>query len=166
MSSGGNPTGVYAYRDICASGLARGCKRVALTENAGDGGRGDFVIDSWRDSEETREALRDAVAREVMGWEVERIEWAYGGTTLVWHDSAGHPVLTRYSWQPDLRDAQAMEAVDQMLKLGFRFMMEVDEGSACVSFERGSAVSRIDHRDRRVAILRAALGAVSRNDAV
>ena len=120
------------------------------------------------DSEEARDALRDAVAREVMGWEVERIEWAYSGSTLVWHDSAGHPVLTRYSWQPDLRDAQAMEVADRMLELGFRFVMEAGEGSACVNatsrpivFERDSVSSRIDHRDRRIAILRAALGAVS-----
>ena len=113
------------------------------------------------DSEEARDALRDAVAREVMGWEVERIEWAYSGSTLVWHDSAGHPVLTRYSWQPDLRDAQAMEVADRMLELGFRFVMEAGEGSTCVNFERDSVSSRIDHRDRRIAILRAALGAVS-----
>ena len=121
------------------------------------------MSDFWCDSEEARDALRDAVAREVMGWEVERIEWAYSGSTLVWHDSAGHPVLTRYSWQPDLRDAQAMEVVDRMLERGFRFVMEAGEGSTCVTFERDSVSSRIDHRDRRIAILRAALDAVSGN---
>ena len=124
------------------------------------------MTDSWCDTEDARDALRDAVAREVMGWSVECIEWAYSGTTLVWHDSAGHPVLTRYSWQPDRRDAQAMEVVDRMLELGFGFMMGAGAGLAFVAFESGSTSTRIEHRDRRIAILRAALGAVSRNDAV
>ena len=119
------------------------------------------MTDSWRGSEDARDALRDAVAREVMGWKAERIEWAYSGTTLVWHDDAGHPVLTRYSWQPDRRDAQAMEVVDRMLELGFRFTMGAGEESTCASFERNSVCFRIEHRDRRIAILRAALGAVS-----
>ena len=119
------------------------------------------MTDSWRDSEDARDALRDAVAREVMGWKAERIEWAYSGTTLVWHDDAGHPVLTHYSWQPDRRDTQAMEVADRMLELGFRFTMGADDRSACVSFERDSVCFRIEHRDRRIAILRAALGAVS-----
>ena len=119
------------------------------------------MTDSCCDSEKARDALRDAVAREVMGWKVKRIEWAYSGTTLVWHDPAGHPVLTRYSWQPDRHDAQAMEVVDRMIELGFRFTMGVCEESARVSFDRDSVSSRIDHRDRRIAILRAALGAVS-----
>ena len=123
------------------------------------------MTDSCRDSEETRDALRDAVARVVMGWEAVRIEWAYSGTTQVWHDACGHPVLTRYSWQPDLRDAQAMEVVDRMLRLGFRFMMGAGEGTVCVTFERDSVSSRIDHHDRRIAILRAALGAASGNHA-
>ena len=85
------------------------------------------MTDSCCDSEEARDALRDAVSREVMGWIVERIEWAYSDTTLVWHDTAGHPVLTRYSWQPDRHDAQAMEVVDRMIELGFRFTMGVCE---------------------------------------
>ena len=38
------------------------------------------------------------------------------------------PCSLRYSWQPDLRDAQAMEVVDRMLRLGFRFMMEAGGG--------------------------------------
>lgn len=124
------------------------------------------MTDSWCDSEDARDALRDAVAREVMGWEVERIEWAYSGTTPVWHDSAGHPVLTRYSWQPDRHDAQAMDVVDRMLELGFRFTMGAGAGLAFAVFESGSTSTRTEHRNRRIAILRAALGAVSRNDAV
>ena len=50
-----------------------------------------------------------------------------------------------------------------MLERGFRFVMEAGEGSTCVTFERDSVSSRIDHRDRRIAILRAALDAVSGN---
>ena len=123
------------------------------------------MTDSRGDSEEARETLRDAVAREVMGWRVERIEWAYSGTTPVWHDSGGLPVLTRYSWQPDRRDAQAMEVVDRMLELGFRFTMGAGAGLAFAAFESGSTTTRIEHRDRRIAILRAALGAVSRSEA-
>ena len=119
------------------------------------------MIDSWCDSEEARETLRDAVAREVMGWQVERIEWAYSGTTLVWHDREGLPVLTRYSWQPDQRDAQAMEVVDRMLALGFRFEMGAGSELAFAVFERAPTATRIEHCDRRVAILRAALKAVS-----
>ena len=124
------------------------------------------MTDSCCDSEEACDTLRDAVAREVMGWKVERIEWAYSGTTLVWHDAAGHPVLTRYSWQPDRHDAQAMAVVDRMLELGFRLMMGAGEGSAWVSFERDSVASRFVDRDRRIAILRAALCAVSGEDVI
>ena len=120
------------------------------------------MSDSWCDSEEAREALRDAVAREVMGWMVERLEWAYSGNTLVWHDSHGLPVITRYSWQPDLRDAQAMEVVDRMLELGFQFSMRAGEGFAVAVFDLGAAaVFRNNQRDRRIAILQAALQAVS-----
>ena len=119
------------------------------------------MTDSRGDSEEAREDLRDAVAREVMGWRVERIEWAYSGTTDVWHDTSGLPVLTRYSWQPDHHDAQAMEVVDRMLALGYRFAMGAERGIAFAAFDTGAAPTRIEHRDRRMAILRAALGAVS-----
>ena len=122
---------------------------------------GTVVTDSWSDSEEVRETLRDAVAREVMGWEALRIEWAYSGATDVWHDPNGLPVLTRYSWQPDHHDAQAMEVVDRMLALGYRFAMGAERGLAFAAFETGSAPTRIEHRDRRMAILRAALRAVS-----
>ena len=118
------------------------------------------MTDSWRDTEEARETLRDAVAREVMGWTALRIEWAYSGVTDVWHDPSGLPVLTRYSWQPDLRDAQAMEVVDRMLALGYRFAMGAERGLAFAAFETGPAPTRIEHRDRRMAILRAALRAV------
>ncbi len=122
---------------------------------------GTVVTDSWSDSEEDRETLRDAVAREVMGWEALRIEWAYSGATDVWHDPSGLPVLTRYSWQPDHHDAQAMEVVDRMLALGYRFAMGAERGLAFAAFETGAAPTRIEHRDRRIAILRAALRAVS-----
>ena len=119
------------------------------------------MTDSWGDTEEARAALRDAVAREVMGWTALRIEWAYSGATDVWHDTSGLPVLTRYSWQPDHQDAQAMEVVDRMLALGYRFAMGAERGLVFAAVETGSAPTRIEHRDRRVAILRAALGAVS-----
>lgn len=126
---------------------------------------GTVVTDSWSDSEEVRETLRDAVAREVMGWEALRIEWAYSGATDVWHDPSGLPVLTRYSWQPDCHDAQAMEVVDRMLALGYRFAMGAERGLAFAAFETEAAPTRIEHRDRRIAILRAALRAVSKGRA-
>ena len=119
------------------------------------------MTDSWCDSEEARKALRDAIAREVMGWKAERIEWAYSGNTLVWHDSHGLPVITRYSWQPDLRDAQAMKVVDRMLELGFQFSMRAGEGFAIAAFDPGAAAFHGNQRDRCVAILQAALQAVS-----
>ena len=119
------------------------------------------MIGSGGNSGEACEALRDAVARKVMGWKAERIEWAYAGTTLVWHDSDGVPMLTCYSWQPDLRDAQTMEVVDRMLELGFDFAMGAGEGLAFAAFGAGAASTRVEHRDRRIAVLRAALGAVS-----
>lgn len=121
---------------------------------------GAVVTDSWRDTEAVRETLRDAVAREVMGWTARRIEWAYSGTTDVWHDTSGLPVLTRYSWQPDCHDAQAMEVVDRMLALGYRFAMGAERGLSSAAFEIGSAPTRNEHPDRRIAILRAALRAV------
>ena len=122
---------------------------------------GTAVTGFRRDTEGGRETLRDAVARDVMGWKILRIEWAYSGTTEVWHDTGGLPVLTRYSWQPDRRDSQAMEVVDRMLDLGYRFALSAGDGPAIAVFESASASSRAEHCDRRVAILRAALEAVS-----
>ena len=119
------------------------------------------MSDSKGDAEAACVDLRDALAREVMGWRVRRIEWAYSGATDVWHDTSGLPVLTRYSWQPDCHDAQAMEVVDRMLALGYRFAMGAERGLAFATFETDASSTRIEHRDRRVAILRAALHAVA-----
>ena len=112
--------------------------------------------------EDECETLRDAVAREVMGWSAERLPWAYRGTTLVWHDASGAPLMTRYSWQPDALDAQAMEVVDRMVARGFRFAMGAGEGGAFAEFARAGNTSRIEHRERRLAILMAALDAASK----
>ena len=118
------------------------------------------MTDSSGLSEEEREALRGAVARQVMGWESERVPWAYSGTTLVWCDSEGLAVLTVYAWQPDVQDAQAMQVVERMVGSGFRFTMGAGDGYAFAQFECGARASRAEDPDRRIAILKAALGAL------
>ena len=120
------------------------------------------VIDSAGLCEDERETLRDAAARQVMGWSTERLPWAYRGATLVWHDSAGVPVITWYSWQPDMLDAQAMQVADRMVTRGFRFAMGAEEGGAFAEFECDGRRSRVEHRERRLAILMAALEAISK----
>ena len=106
------------------------------------------------------DALCAETARLVMGWSAAEVPWAYDGVTPMWHTAGGEPVMTVFSWQPDRNDVHNMQVLDRMLELGFELTLTVCGGSTVVEFARASApVARGEHRDRRVALLRAALGA-------
>ena len=100
------------------------------------------------------------VARLVMGWSAAEVPWAYDGVTSMWHTAGGEPVMTVFSWQPDRNDVHTMQVLDRMIELGFDLTLTACGERTVVEFARGSApVARSEGRDRRVALLRAALGA-------
>ena len=99
-------------------------------------------------------------ARLVMGWSAAEVPWAYDGATSMWHTAAGEPVMTVFSWQPDRNDVHNMQVLDRMIELGFDLTLTACGERTVVEFARGSApVARSEDPDRRVALLRAALGA-------
>ena len=101
------------------------------------------------------------IARRVMGWTAADIPWAYDGETSVWHSAGGDPVMTEFSWRPDRNDAQNMQVLERMLELGFEIALTARCERTVVEFSRGAApVARDVDRDRRTALLRAALVAV------
>lgn len=109
-------------------------------------------------SDDDREHLCGGTARLVMGWTAADIPWAYDGTTPVWHDADGDPVMTVFSWRPDRNDAQSMQVLDRVVGLGFALTMTVEGERTVVRIGRGSVpVARAEHADRRIALLRAAL---------
>ena len=108
-------------------------------------------------TEEQLNALRDAVARDVMGWTDRRVPWAYSDSTVCWHcnDVA---VITRHAWRPDADDRQSSQVLDRMLALGFRCSIEVEADQTVVGFSGTDADSGpVTHADRRIALLQAAL---------
>ena len=112
-------------------------------------------------SDESRERLCAEMARLVMGWTVADIPWAYDGTTSVWHTAAGDPVMTVFSWRPDRDDVQNMQVLDRMAELGFELTVTVHGERTVVQIDRGSTpVARVEHPDRRLALLRAALAGI------
>ncbi|MDD9982959.1 MAG: hypothetical protein OXU81_16660 [Gammaproteobacteria bacterium] len=101
------------------------------------------------------------IARRVMGWTATDIPWAYDGETSVWHTAGGDPVMTVYSWRPDRNDAQNMQVLERMLELGFEIALTACRERTVVEFSRDAApVARNENRDRKTALLRAALAAV------
>ena len=113
-------------------------------------------------TEEERVALRDEVARTVMGWTCEEVSWAYGGVAAVWHDADGVPMLTRHAWQPDRDDAQAMRVLDRMVDLGLDYELGGVGGDVFAEF-KGSRrhTVRAEGGDRRLTLLRAALAVLA-----
>lgn len=110
-----------------------------------------------------REQLRDDIARRVMGWTLRRNSWAYSETASVWHTQEGMPVMTRYAWCPDESDAQAMKVLDRMTAIGFDHTLGISGGTEFTIFEReGEEAVRVEDGDRRLVLLRAALGAIDR----
>ena len=102
-------------------------------------------------------------ARTVMGWTAADIPWAYDGVVPLWHTADGDPVMTVFSWRPDLDDAQSMQVLDRMIGLGFELTLTVRGDRASVQFRRGSGPpARGEDRDRRIALLRAAVAAAKR----
>ena len=106
------------------------------------------------------ETLRAEAALLVMGWTVADVPWAYDGVTSMWHTVDGDPVMTVFSWQPDRNDAQNMQVLDRMIDLGFELTLTAHDECTVVQFARESnPVARSQDRDRRIALLRAALAA-------
>ena len=104
------------------------------------------------------------IARRVMGWTAADIPWAYDGETSVWHAAGGDPIMTVFSWRPDRNDSQNILVLERMLELGFEIALTVRCERTVVEFSRGAAsVARDEDRDRRIALLRAALAAVGRD---
>lgn len=112
-------------------------------------------------TESEREALCSRVARHVMGWVSAEIPWAYDGATSLWHTQDGDPVMTVFSWRPDRSDTQNMQVLDRMNELGFELVLTVraDRAVARILLDT-ERVAQSEDRDRRVALLRAALDAV------
>ena len=106
------------------------------------------------------ETLCAETARLVMGWTAADVPWAYDGVTSMWHTADGDPVMTVFSWQPDRNGAQNMQVLDRMIDLGFEFTLTVRDERTVVQFSRESKpVARSEDRNRRIALLRAALAA-------
>ena len=112
------------------------------------------------------EALCAEAARFVMGWEAAEVPWAYDGATSLWHTAGGDPVMTEFSWRPDRNDGQNMQVLDRMIGLGFELVLTARGGYTTALFSRGSEkAARRRDRDRRIALLRAAVAAVRRSGA-
>lgn len=110
------------------------------------------------------EALCAEAARLVMGWETADVPWAYDGVASLWHTAGGAPVMTEFSWRPDLDDAQNMQVLDRMIGLGFELVLTAHRGYTIALFSRGSEeAARCRDRDRRIALLRAAVAAMRRS---
>ena len=111
-------------------------------------------------SDDDLELVCAEIARCVMGWTASEIPWAYDGATSVWHSTDGKPIMTVFSWRPDRNDTQNMQVLDRMIALGFKLTLTACGERAVVQFSLGSRPAACtDHRDRRVALLRAALAA-------
>ena len=105
-------------------------------------------------------ACADA-ARLVMGWTAAEVPWAYDGVAPLWHTADGDPVMTVFSWRPDRNDGQNMQVLDRMIELGFELTLTARGGRTVAQFGRGSGPpARSEDRDRRMALLRAAIAAV------
>ena len=101
------------------------------------------------------ERMCTEIARLVMGWTAADIPWAYDGVTAVWHDAAGVPIMTVFSWRPDSSDAQNLQVLDRIVDLGFELTLTVHGERTVVEITRRSKpVARADHPNRRVALLR------------
>ena len=112
-------------------------------------------------SDDDHDSVCAEIARRVMGWTAIGIPWAYDGETSVWHTLGGDPVMTVFSWRPDRDDAQNMQVFERMLALGFEITLTACRERTVVEFSRGAApVAHNEDRDRRTALLRAALAAV------
>ena len=114
-------------------------------------------------SDDDFEIMCAEVARTVMGWTAADVPWAYDGVASLWHTAGGDPVMTVFSWRPDRNDVQNMQVLDRMIDLGFDLTLTAGGEGAVVQFSRGSRpVARYDHRERRIALLGAALAAARR----
>ena len=130
----------------------------------GFGGPGDGAGRDAPVSDADLEALCAEAARLVMGWEAADIPWAYDGVTSLWHTAGGNPVMTEFSWRPDRHDAQNMQVLDRMISLGFELALTARSGRTVALFSRRSKeAARCEDRDRRIALLRAAVAAARRD---
>ena len=75
--------------------------------------------------------------------------------------------MTEFSWRPDRNDAQNMQVLDRMIGLGFELVLTAHSGRTAALFSRGAKeASRCEDRDRRIALLRAAVAAARRSASV
>ncbi len=109
-------------------------------------------------SDDDLEFMCAETARLVMGWTAVDIPWAYEGVRSVWHTAVGDPIMTVYSWRPDRNDSQNMQVLDRMIELGFGLALTACGERTVVQFSHGARpAARGGHRERRIALLRAAL---------
>ena len=112
---------------------------------------------------EQREELREASARLVMGWRPVQIPWAYSGVADCWETSDDIPIMTCHAWRPDEDDTQCMKVVDRMVELGYRCSLRLETNGVKVVFGDGDTQALpIEHSDRRIGLLQAAVSAVRR----
>ena len=110
---------------------------------------------------EERTRLREESARLVMGWRPVRIPWAYSGVADCWENSDDIPVMTCHAWRPDEDDTQCMRVVDRMVELGFVCSLVIEPGRVGAAFgNQGVLPSPLEHPDRRIGLLRAAVDAM------
>ena len=106
-----------------------------------------------------RRALRDDVARIVMGWETVTIPWAYNAAALCWQ-AEDTPLLPAEAWRPDTDERQCAEVLEHMLGVGFALTLEITGENARATFTRGDGSGGGDASDRRTALLLAARAAL------
>ena len=111
---------------------------------------------------EQPDRLREASARLVMGWHAVRIPWAYNGAAECWENAEDIPVMTCHAWRPDEDDAQCMKVLEQMVERGYVCSMVVESTRVRVAFgSEDSLPPPIEHPNRRIGLLQAALAALS-----
>ncbi len=107
------------------------------------------------------EDLGASVAREVMGWRRARRSWAYSDEAELWYSGEDVPLMPCPAWRPEHDDAQAMQVLEHMGSLGFRWTLAGATPGAAAEFRHPDGRrARVEDPERRRALLRAALEAV------
>ena len=109
---------------------------------------------------EQAEQLREAAARLVMGWRTVRIPWAYSGVVACWETPEAIPIMTCHAWRPDEDDVQCMQVVDRMVARGYVCSIVIKSTGVQAAFGiEGLLASPVEHTNRRIGLLQAALAA-------
>lgn len=107
-------------------------------------------------TEEKLSALRDHVARRVMGWNTIQLPWAYSEEAILWRTTDGTPLLPTQAWRPDENELQCANVLDQMISLGYSFSLNIENGITEAKFWQGRKTEIHRDSERRIAILQAA----------